>query len=273
MGKKFFYAILSLGLLAVGTVSIVKPDDITANANSAQTYWEGIDATGAVVMEEECPIEVQHEKLVFDIPQFPANYYQDIESFMAYNASVSATYTFYNPADYAVKATLAFPFGALPYYAPYDYDDETGERITFLDTEKYNITIDGEEIEKKFRYTLSPTYNGFDIADALPYLGDSYIEDDFYKKDTPVTKYCYEVLGIPEGNRSAYASFLYSCDSAKTRIWFTGGNGRIHEGEHISLGNFVKNGDVVIIYVFGEALPYAPDWTLYENGERKTEIL
>lgn len=273
MRKTGLAVMLALGLFAVGTVSILKPvAGITATANSAQTYWEGIDATGAVVMDEECPIEVQHEKLVFDIPQFPSNYYPSVEDFARYNASVSATYTFYNPADYTVKATLAFPFGTLPYYAPYDYDDETGERITFLDTEKYNVTVDGEEIEKKFRYTLSSSYNSFDIAEALPYLGSTYVEDDFYKMDTPVTKYCYEVSDIRDIKRGAYASFLHTCDPAKTRIWFTGVNGRIHEGDQISLGSWVKNDDVLIIYVLGEELPYTPEWTVYENGERKTEI-
>ena len=273
MGKKIHVLPLVTGLLLAGTMSIVIPmSGIMASANSAQTYWESIDATGAVVMDEECPIEVQHEKLVFDIPQFPSSYYQNVEDFVAYNASVSATYTFYNPADYTVKATLAFPFGALPYYAPYDYDDETGERITFLDTKKYNITIDGEEIEKKFRYTLSYSYNAFDIAEALPYLGNTYIEDDFYKMDTPVTKYCYEVSGIPEEHRSAYAYFSHTCDPAKTRIWFQGINGRVHEDEQVALGSFVQNGDVIIIYVLGEELPYTPDWTVSENGSRETEI-
>lgn len=273
MRKRVRFSLLTASLLLVGTMSIIIPmSDIMASANSAQTYWEGVDMTGAVVLDEECPIEVQHEKLVFDIPQFPANYYQDTDSFLSYNASVSATYTFYNPADYTVKATLAFPFGTLPYYAPYDYNDETGNVNAFLDTEKYAITINGEEIEKQFRYTLFDEYGGFDISKALPYLGNTYVEDDFYKMDTPVTKYCYEVSGIPEGYRSAYASFLHTCDPAKTRIWFSGVNGRIHESDQISLGSFVRNGDVLIIYVLGEELPYTPDWTVYENGSREAEI-
>ena len=273
MRKRVRLHILLTSLLLTSAMSImIHTSDIMASANSAQTYWEGVDVMGAVVADEECPIEVKHEKLVFDIPQFPLNYYQNAEAFAEYNASVSATYTFYNPADYTVKATLAFPFGTIPYYAPYIYDETTGAGRPFLDTEKYGITVNGEAIEKQFRYTLSGSQSGFDIMELLPYLGSTYVEDDFYKMDTPVTKYCYEVSGIPEGNRSAYASFLHTCDPAKTRIWFSGVNGRLQEGEQIELGSFVKNGDVLIIYVLGEELPYTPDWTLYDNGGRETEI-
>ena len=273
MRKRVHLLSLAAGLLLTGAMSIAMPMfGIMAKANSAQTYWAGIDMTGAVVMDEECPIEVQHEKLVFEIPQFPSNYYHSGEAFLAYNASVSATYTFYNPADYTVKATLAFPFGSLPYYAPYIYDEESGGSSVCLDTEKFNITIDGEEIEKKFRYTLSSSYNAFDIAEALPYLGNTYVEDDFYKKDTPVTKYCYEVSGIPEEHRGVYAYFAHTCDPAKTRIWFKGVSGITYEDEQVLLGDFVENGDVIFIYVFGEELPYTPGWTVSENVSRETEI-
>ena len=148
MRKRVRLHLAFASLLLAGTMSIIIPmSDIIASANSAQTHWEGVDTMGAVVMDQECPIEVKHEKLLFNIPQFPSNYYANTEDFAAYNASVSATYTFYNPADYTVKATLAFPFGTIPYYAPYIYDEEADEGRPFLDTEKYGITVNGEEYD------------------------------------------------------------------------------------------------------------------------------
>ena len=36
-----------------------------AYANSAQSHWTGIDSTGAIVIDENCPIEVEKELLTF----------------------------------------------------------------------------------------------------------------------------------------------------------------------------------------------------------------
>jgi len=43
------------------------------------------------------------------VQEFPRNYYSTAEEFLAYTGHVTAEYTFYNPADYTVTATLVFP--------------------------------------------------------------------------------------------------------------------------------------------------------------------
>ena len=48
---------------------------VPASANSAQSQWEGTNATGAIVTGEDCPIIVEHELLTFDIGQFPEQHY------------------------------------------------------------------------------------------------------------------------------------------------------------------------------------------------------
>ena len=152
---------------------------VKAEANSAQRYWEGISATGALIMDETCPIEVQHEKLVFDLQEFPANYYNSAQSFLEYSGKVSAQYTFYNPADYMVKATLAFPFGRVPYYAD-TYDETSGEYNYSIDAEKYDVMVDGVPVEKEIRYTLAGYFDNFDIEMDLPQIKDGYVEDEFW---------------------------------------------------------------------------------------------
>ena len=269
MKRRAIYKLLAFSFLLVCAMPTVMPK-LEASANSAQTYWQGVDSLGTVIMEEHCPIEVQHEKLVFDIPDFPSNHYGSLESFKEYSASVSATYTFYNPANYAVKATLAFPFGELPYYAPYVYDEETGEKEPFPDTEKYAITVDGKEIEKKLRYTLSGA-SSFDIYNNLLYLGDTYVDDDFYKADLPVHIYYYEVSGISSEYKSAYASFTHNSDKTKTRIWVESANCKTDEQGSV-FGKFVSNGNVIAVYVFGEELSYTPNWTVYERASKEKVI-
>lgn len=97
-----------------------------AYANSAQRHWSGTDVTGAVVTGEDCPIVVERELLTFDVQEFPEQYYPDTDSFLAYTGKVTAEYTFRNPADYTVTATLVFPFGNPPHYGEYIYDQATG---------------------------------------------------------------------------------------------------------------------------------------------------
>ena len=128
---------------------------IRTDANSAQAHWQGVNSTGAMVVGEDCPIVVTNELLTLDITEFPSNYYHDAETFLKYSGKVTAEYTFYNPSDLAVTATLVFPFGKQPDYADV-YDAESGTYFTNTDTKKYGITVNGEEIEKSVRYTFKP---------------------------------------------------------------------------------------------------------------------
>ena len=264
--------ILLCSLLAV-LFTAVSITPIKANANSAQRYWEGTAATGAMIMDETCPIEVAHEKLVFDLKEFPSNYYASTESFLAYTGKVSAEYTFYNPEDYAVKATLAFPFGKIPYYGA-TYNPETGENNYSIDAEKYDITVDGVPVEKEIRYTLAGYFDDFDIESDLPQIKDAYAEDEFYSPLLTVTRYSYEVTGLDaENNRSAYASFTYKGDYTKNRLWLRYNNGAKVQKNGISLGRLAdNNGRTFEVYVFGEPLTDELEWTIYENVSQKTVI-
>ena len=90
--------------------------------NAALTHWEGVSLAGVVSADETCPVTVEKERLIFEIESFPD---QSSEANSEIARSVTAEYTFYNPADYAVRARLLFPFGRLPSYAV-RYDEQTG---------------------------------------------------------------------------------------------------------------------------------------------------
>lgn len=257
-------------VFAICTMSIITPmSDVMASANSAQSYWEGVDSMGAVITDTQCPIEVQHEKLTFDIPQFPSNYYDNIDDFLAYNAKVMATYTFYNPADYTVKARLVFPFGNLPYYGygATIYNDEVAS-----DIEKYDVTVNGQPIEKNLRYTLFGSYGAFNIIKSLPMLGDKYVEDDFYSPNMEVTKYTYEISGLPEDCRSAYVSLLYEGEASKTRIWMNPIKFLGDTEDGARLGAYLSDKESLEVYVFGEPLSEIPAFSIYKDAKEEENI-
>ena len=242
-----------------------------AYANSAQSHWTGIDSTGAIVIDENCPIEVEKELLTFNIQEFPSNYYRSAEELESYTGRVTAEYTFYNPADYKVTATLVFPFGNLPSYA-YFYDSETGERDAFLDTELYGVEVDGEPVDLQVRHTLSHSYDQFSLENDMPLLADGHIADAFYCPDLPVTVYKYTISGVDEQYNAANAAFRWSGDSTKTRILLTEQNGGQLGDDWMQVEMWVRNGESALIYVFGEVPESGIQWTFYENGACEKEI-
>ena len=136
---KIIIGVLLACALAVGTV----PAGVSANANSAIKIWHGTSSSGAIIADENCPVEVENELLTFDINGFPQQYYGEAELY-TYDAKVTAHYALYNPADYGVDVSLAFPFGRLPEYA----NNFTDDSATF------KITADGEECKGSFALLL-----------------------------------------------------------------------------------------------------------------------
>ena len=233
---------------------------IPASANSAQTQWEGVDSAGAIVRDGGSPIIVEKELLTFDIQEFPDNHYFDLDSYLAYSGKVTAEYTFFSPADYAVTATLLFPFGCEPMYATNEYYGK--------DTEKYDILIDGQPVEKVMRYTLSSGFDQFELEADLALLHDDYVTDSFYTLDLPVTKYVFMPSGVDtETYGAADAGFDMVRDDPERRIYFVDQNGlHTQEDGDLRVHSGVENGEAITVYVIGQDYAEFPQWKFYQNG-------
>ena len=245
---------------------------VPASANSAQMHWRGTDATGAIIADENCPLIVEHELLTFDIGQFPESYYREVSDYLAYSGSVTAEYTFYNPADYSVDATLVFPFGAIPDYG-HIRDSETDEMLRYSDTEKYDIIVDGKTIDRTLRHTLAFWGAQFELDEDMAKLHDGFMEDEFYLPDMPVTRYTYQPSGVDtETYNAADAAFLLSADPAKTRVYMERQNGGKTLDDGVLIQSWVDLEEPYVVDVIGEPLEHMPDWKFYENGACEKEI-
>lgn len=268
--KKKHNGILICALLLAALTIVFSP--VTAFANSAQTHWEGTAGAGAMVTDDSSPIVVENELLTFDIQEFPDDYYTEEEKYLSYSGKVTAEYAFYNPADYAVTAILAFPFGNIPDYGQI-YDPETSERVLGTDTEKYNVTVDGQPIERKLRHTFLPVYDEFELERDLTLLNT--VGDSFYSHDMTVTKYNYVPKGVDTDTYgAATAAFEYSGDPEKTKIFLNNarGGGGTADGKAVSLHAWVDNDEEYTIYAIGQPLDEMPVWKVYENGGCEKEI-
>lgn len=54
---------------------VISMFSVPALANSAQVHWRGTTSSGVIIIGDDCPIEVESERLVFEVKEFPQQYY------------------------------------------------------------------------------------------------------------------------------------------------------------------------------------------------------
>ena len=256
-GKKIISLICAITLLSLSV--------IPANANSAAPFWEGADGNGVVAKDGNIPILVENELLTFDLQMLPYARHNSSASFLAYDGKVTAEYTFYNPTDMTITATLLFPFGD---YAAY------GRLSLATQMERYGVYINGEKIQANIRHTNIISNEYFDTNAHIATMHDDFVEDDFYSQDLTVTKYSYEIVGhtLP----SAFFNININHVGSERIIVLSKG----HLGGHITqTGEFSMSSHssrenekkVVHFYVFGKPLTAQPDASWYKSNGTNPE--
>ena len=183
----------SVGILLICLAAMAMFCPNEALANSARMHWEGVASPGAIAVDSDCPLVVERELLTFDVVDLPREYYGDDEDPLSYASTVTATYQFRNPAEYAVSATLAFPFGALPDYLQDSLFAVEGAEYAQLVSGGVGVLVNGEPAQTTLRHTYFYPYGYFDLERDIALLVDGYVDDPFYVPDLPVTKFTYEV--------------------------------------------------------------------------------
>ena len=240
---------------------------LPVSANSRAQVWYGTDANGVIFKEGNVPIQVESELLTFDIPTLPYASYRDAQTFLAYDSKVTAEYTFYNPTDMTVTATLLFPFGAYPEYAKL-YDSNSDKELYDEDLQRYGVYVNEERIEAKIRHT---NYSGldFDIEKQVNSMSDVFIEDAFYSHDLTVTKYSYEIVG--QSLASAFFDITIKSPGSNRKVVLYNSNvgGYITNGGDVSIkSSSVKSSkkETIFFYVIGEPLAELPEAGWYKNN-------
>ncbi|MBQ6164118.1 MAG: hypothetical protein IJK23_06560 [Clostridia bacterium] len=174
---------------------------IPASANSVvYSYWRGLTHAGAMLTDGNCPIEVTHEKLTLNVPQFPAIEYGTVLQPEA-ESEMIAEYTLYNPTDEPVTARLVFPAGTRSDGKMEINSLLSGAHraVSYANTlygKAYGAFVNGAPVETKTRYTFGTALSDFNVRRDMRLLSDDPIADSFLSPDLPVTVCTYAASGL-----------------------------------------------------------------------------
>ena len=190
---------------------------ITVRANSGPTeWWYGNGGEGPRPEDSDCPLEVVSETLTFDIPDLlPSDFYRWSEdTIIGYGSHVTAEYTFYNPTDETITANLVFPFSIFPYTANLRY-------ATTLD-DRYNITVDGQAVERTVVTTYLEPGVEFDASTMVPepVNDEDYLEDDYYYPDMPVVRCLINHELLQQDERHYASVYLDPAGKEEDRVYY-----------------------------------------------------
>lgn len=195
------------------------------------------------------------------------------EELLAYNANFCAEYTFKNPTQNTVNATLAFPLGE---YSDFGYweNGEGGERDKYVSLDEilaaknmYKVLVDGAQIKAETRYTFHEL-NDFDFSSESKRICEGYKSHTFFSPDTPVYKYTVRI--IPEEEKADYfnAETVVAHDGG---LRFGGEYGSLNKeknGTQITY-SIAENGEEIEMYSIGGAVDVAAlEWRFYKYADR-----
>lgn len=273
-------AVACLCLLSMLTVTLICPfsmpsiyDDIS---DCSTTYYFGNAPTGVIVKPAHTFLNLKKVTLDYGIQDFPMRQISREETVLSYTPSLKISYELYNSYDRDVSAKMLLPLGKNPHYF-YRVDSNA-------DTPKYDITLNGEAVEKTLRHTYTEYYDNY--ADGENYesyyqaeykkLCDTYAEHDFFAPNTAVTKYTYEISDIGEYvTDDLYLITEWINNSYVSRYYFPHGI-RKNSTDLKSKSNLclskVKNGQEIVMYVAGVAPQYPPEWKCYDAPKDGKEV-
>lgn len=248
-------------LLGIFLIAVLLTGSVSAN--SAQTWWEGVDGSGVIVADETSPIVVEKELLTFDLQEFPKEDYDASEDISQYQGAVTAEYTFYNPSEYTVTAKLLFPFGIQPSYA--------GSLGSMEDC--YGVYVDGEAVPCNLRHSLTNGYDQFSLDKDLGKLSDDYVEGAWVRQDTPVRKYTFQVEGT-DAQQGSSVTAAFAVDGKEKDCWIYSPDICSYSGyddgtEEASV--WAWDGKTIAIYVIGQWDDSFPEWKFHADGNMAEE--
>jgi len=226
-------------------------------ANSGPTYWRGYPSLEVLSIEENSPIEVENEKLIFD---FSKEEYINKGDY-SLSGLVTAIYKMKNPTNNQEKVQMAFPFiSSLDHFNPEEIAIKSdGNNIPF------QIYI-GKDIKLKNRKNVETEENILDFNKILSSINKEVYSPSYYNLDDIGTLYKYDVRAIGEEVKIAID---YTIDYEKTKVISKGFNGGSIKDNTERIMSWVSDKEILEVFVLGEDIELGIN--AYIDGEMTQE--
>ena len=245
----------ALAILPVSAMSPIEPDP-------------GIDVFGVFPKGRKSQLCLDSLALTYDIPELPADEFDQSELLEKYSSTLRLDYTFSNPTDTEQTVNMLFAAANLPSYA--EGSSTSAQRAAL-----YTVELDGERITPELRHvwtsyqqSYQTGYNGYDPREYAGNLQDSYAEHAFLSPDLPVTVYTYQPYSDLDADGYFYydmtASFEY--DPSRTLIFSERNVSVLEESVTPKLRVRVWEDSLVTLYVLGEDIGEV-NWKLTDDGK------
>lgn len=227
---------------------------ITSHANSGPAYWYQHPSSDVMVIDENSPIEVQQETLIFD--------FSNSENFAhTINGNISATYEMYNPTTQTQSVQMVFPFVS---------------HLDAFSSDTISIMVDGKEIDYELflggvvnSYGQLEQEANYDFATILQGITTSPYEAKHFSPEEKGVLHEIQVDSRPGEQISVQIDF--SIDVAKTKVFSKGFNGYGYDNGKIDVSTWCQEPQCTLhLYVLGEDIDYTVQaFTEQGQGQRK----
>ena len=230
--------------------------NIIVYANSAPIYMPDYPSIGIFSVDENTPIEVLKENLLFDFTEEDDNTYSP-------RGKVSATYEMQNSSNEDVSVHMAFPFiERFSEFSPDDIIITANDEIISYDTYL------GETIDNSMNPFQEPENADFSIEKIIKSITDKKYTANNFKENETGKLYRFKVSSTDDKINFA-VSFDYNYE--KTKIILNGFNRFERNDNNIRIASGVREEETMEIYVLGEDISFAVQGYTSGNLEEETD--
>lgn len=218
-------------------------------ANSGPVYWDGYPSSDSLVIDDNTPILVESENLVFDFSV------RDEFSY-SINGQVTATYEMVNPTNEPKSVEMVFPFvGRVSSFQTDDIVIKADEEIL-----SYDLFI-GELVSEQRENRRAD----FDFKKIVSTITNETYLGNYFKESEIGKHYIIDVMPTTDERVNIVVDFYY--DSQKTKLITKGFNGLKYEKGHTKISAWCYEPETLEIFVLGEDIDFKI--TAYSDGNLK----
>ena len=224
-------------------------------ANSGPVFWQGYPSLDVMVIQDNSPIKVEKEDLVFDFSE-------NIMDNYTLGGNVTAAYHMVNPTDLGHSVQMAFPLVGTLSTLIHDDIRITADNKTL----SYEVYI-GKVVDGHGNPWQTTEEGSFDFADIIktithePYKGENFSANDNGK--------LYMINVKPTTDQGINFAVDFNFDDTATKVLTKGFNRYERNNTETKIAAWCYKPEILEIYVIGKDIDFQVK--AYTDGELKQE--